>query len=81
MADSKQIALRVSPDSTPVFANIAQVSVSDEAVVLQFAYIRPHEPEGQLLSEVVLSPKHAIAFGRSLDATIKKHFTRHLTDK
>lgn len=52
--------------------------MSDDSVVIQFAYVRPNTAMGQLISEVVLSPKHAIDFSRALDATIKQHFTRHL---
>lgn len=65
-------------DATPAFSNATQVNVSDDSVILQFAYLRPNSPNGQLISEVVLSPKHAIDFSRALDATIKQHFTRHL---
>jgi hypothetical protein len=54
--------------------------VSDDAVVVQFAFVRPNTTSGQLLSEIILSPKHAIEFSRTLDATIKKHFTRHLSE-
>lgn len=65
-------------DTAPMFSNATQVSVSDDSVVFQFAYVRPNAPAGKLLAEVILSPKHAINFSRSLDSTIKKHFTRHL---
>jgi hypothetical protein len=65
-------------DTAPMFSNATQVSVSDDSVVFQFAYVRPNAPSGKLLAEVILSPKHAINFSRSLDSTIKKHFTRHL---
>lgn len=68
-------------DATPMFSNATQVSVSDDSVVLQFAYVRPNAPSGKLLAEVVLSPKHAINFSRALDTTIKKHFTRHLDEQ
>lgn len=67
------------PQNTkPAFSNATQVNVSDDSVILQFAYLRPNSPSGQLIAEVVLSPKHAIDFSRALDATIKQHFTRHL---
>jgi hypothetical protein len=65
-------------DTAPMFSNATQVSVSDDSVIFQFAYVRPNAPAGKLLAEVILSPKHAINFSRSLDSTIKKHFTRHL---
>jgi len=73
--------IRIAADDTaPMFSNGAQVSVSDDSVVLQFAYVRPNAPSGKLLAEVILTPKHAISFSRTLDATIKKHFTRHLEE-
>ncbi len=65
-------------DAKPVFCNASQVTVSDDSVVIQFAYLRPNASAGQLISEIVLSPKHAIEFSNTLDETIKKHFTRHL---
>jgi len=65
-------------DAKPGFSNATQVTVSDDSVVLQFAYLRPNATAGQLVSEIVLTPKHAIEFSKALDATIKKHFTRHL---
>lgn len=74
----KQIEIAISPDARPAFTNATQVTVSDDSVVIQFAYMRPGTKMGQLVSEVVLSPKHAIDFSRALDSTIKQHFTRHL---
>ena len=76
--EPKQIEIAITPDARPAFTNATQVTVSDDSVVIQFAYMRPNSPMGQLVSEVVLSPKHAIDFSRALDATIKQHFTRHL---
>lgn len=72
------IAVTVPPDTVPTFSNTTQITVSDDAVIMQFAYIRPNASSGQLISEIIMSPKHAIDFSRALDATIKKHFTRHL---
>lgn len=74
----KRINISIPAEATPSFSNATQVTVSDDSVVLQFAYVRPDTASGQLISEIVLSPKHAIDFSRSLDATIKQHFTRHL---
>lgn len=79
--DIKPIEIAISPDARPSFSNATQVTVSDDSVVIQFAYMRPNSPMGQLVSEVVLSPKHAIDFSRALDETIKKHFTRHLNEE
>lgn len=81
MADQKQIAITMPQNAKPAFSNATQVNVSDDSVILQFAYLRPNSPNGQLIAEVVLSPKHAIDFSRALDATIKQHFTRHLEEK
>ena len=78
MEDRKEIAIAIPPHASPSFSNATQVTVSDDSVVLQFAYVRPDSINGHLIAEIVLSPKHAIDFSRSLDATIKKHFTRHL---
>lgn len=74
------IAITIPQDTSPTFSNATQVTVSDDSVVLQFAYVRPDRTTGQLIAEIVLSPKHAIDFSRALDATIKQHFTRHLND-
>lgn len=79
METRKEIRI-AAEDAVPTFSNAAQVSVSDDSVVLQFAYVRPNAPSGKLLTEIVLSPKHAISFSRALDTTIKKHFTRHLNE-
>jgi hypothetical protein len=78
MTERKQIAISIPPTAKPTFSNATQVTVSDDSVVLQFAYVRPDTTTGQLISEIVLSPKHAIDFSRALDSTIKKHFTRHI---
>ena len=81
MTDQKQIAITMPQNAKPSFSNATQVNVSDDSVILQFAYLRPNSPSGQLIAEVVLSPKHAIDFSRALDATIKQHFTRHLENE
>jgi len=78
MAEQKQIPITMPQNARPTFSNATQVNVSDDSVILQFAYLRPNSPSGQLIAELVLSPKHAIDFSRALDATIKQHFTRHL---
>lgn len=74
----KQISVTIPVDAKPSFSNTTQITVSDDAVIIQFAYLRPNADAGTLVSEIVLSPKHAIDFSRALDATIKQHFTRHL---
>lgn len=75
----RAVPVAMPADSKPSFSNATQVTVSDDSVVIQFAYLRPNATAGQLVSEIVLTPKHAIEFSKALDATIKKHFTRHLT--
>ncbi|KND47395.1 MAG: hypothetical protein AB199_03125 [Parcubacteria bacterium C7867-004] len=76
----KQLPIVLPRDSRAHYVNATQVTVSDDSVIIQFAYVRPGSKEGQLVSEIALSPKHAIDFSRSLDSTIKKHFTRHLDE-
>ena len=80
MENTKQISVSIPKEGTPSFSNATQVTVSDDSVMLQFAYVRPNTESGQLVSEIVLSPKHAIEFSKALDATIKQHFTRHLDE-
>lgn len=76
----KQITIMLPPDARAMFSNATQVMVSDDSVIIQFAYVRPNTKEGHLISEISLSPKHAIEFSRALDSTIKQHFTRHLKE-
>ncbi len=68
------------PDAKAAFVNATQVTVSDDSVIIQFAYVRPNTKNGQLASEIALPPKHPIDFSRALDSTIKQHFTRHLRE-
>lgn len=79
-SETKQVTITLPADAKAAFSNATQVMVSDDAVIIQFAYVRPNTTTGQLISEITLSPKHAIEFSRSLDTTIKQHFTRHLGD-
>lgn len=83
MSDNQNppIEIAIHPNALPAFTNATQVTVSDDSVIIQFAYMRPNTTTGQLVSEVVLSPKHAIDFSRALDKTIKQHFTRHLENE
>ncbi|HEY0979741.1 MAG TPA: DUF3467 domain-containing protein [Candidatus Paceibacterota bacterium] len=78
--EKKQVTVAMPPNAKAAFVNATQVTVSDDAVILQFAYVRPNSEAGQLVAEIVLSPKHAIEFGKALDTTIKQHFTRHLAE-
>jgi ssRNA-specific RNase YbeY (16S rRNA maturation enzyme) len=79
--EQKQVPITIPSDAKPTFVNATQTTVTDDAVVLQFAYLRPQATTGQLIAEIVMSPKHAIDFSKALDATIKKHFTRHLPNE
>lgn len=79
--DKKEFRIVIPQDSRAEFVNATQVTVADDAVMIQLAYIRPHTKEGRVVSEVVLSPKHAIKFSKALDAAIKQHFTRHLGEE
>ncbi len=78
--EQKQISITTPKDALATFVNATQVTISDDSVIIQFAYVRPNTTSGQLVSEIVLSPKHAIEFSKALDSTIKQHFTRHLGD-
>ena len=81
MDEKKEINVQVNQEHMPVFANSINVNVSDDAVALQFLFVRPNTNQAKLVSEVIITPKHAIAFQKTLDATVKKHFTRHLDEK
>lgn len=74
----KQVQMHFPENHKPAFANIAQITVSNEEVTLQFAFVRPNASVGSLVGEIVLTPQHAIRFKNALDDTIKKHFTKHL---
>jgi hypothetical protein len=76
--DQQQVQVKVSDGHRPVFSNSAQINVADDEVTLQFLYVRRNTGQGTLMSEVVLSPQHAIKFQKALDDTLKKHFTKHL---
>lgn len=78
MEEKKQVNISVPVEAKPSFSNATQITVNNDTVTLQFAYVRPNTDQGQLMSEVVLTPKHAIDFQNALDATLKKHFTKHL---
>lgn len=75
---TEAVSVLVPENTKPAFSNTTQITVSDDSVIMQFAYVRPNAANGQLIAEIVMSPKHAIEFSRALDTTIKNHFTRHL---
>ncbi len=76
----KEIQIQVPRDMKPMYANSVKINVTDEEVMLQFAYLRPDQGTGVLVGDMVLSPKHAMRFQKALDETLKKHFTRHLPE-
>jgi ssRNA-specific RNase YbeY (16S rRNA maturation enzyme) len=78
--EKKQIQITIPSDARPTYVNSIKINVTDEEVMLQCALVRPEEGRGTLVSELVLSPKHAMRFQKALDATLKKHFTRHLPE-
>jgi hypothetical protein len=78
--EQKQVKINVPADSKPVYVNSIRINVTDEEVMLQCALVQPNEGRGTLVSELVLSPKHAMRFQKALDETLKKHFTRHLPE-
>lgn len=77
-SQKREIVVQEQKGHTPAFSNGVNITVADDAVMLQFLYIRPKGESAKLVSEVVLTPKHAITFQKLLEETIKKHFTRHL---
>ncbi len=77
----RQVRVTVPTDQIPTFSNSVQINVNDDSVVLQFLYVRPNTDQAALVSEVALTPQHAIKFQKTLDETIKRHFTRHLDGK
>ena len=76
--EQKQIQVKVSENHKPSFANSAQINVADEEVVLQFLFVRRNTNQATLVSEIVITPQHAMKFQKALDDTLKKHFTKHL---
>ncbi len=76
----KEIQIQIPNDLKPTYTNSVKINVTDEEVMLQFAYLRPEQGTGTLVGDIVLSPKHAMRFQKALDETLKKHFTRHLPE-
>lgn len=75
----QQIEVRHGVDKNPTFSNSVNIHVANDAVMLQFLYIRPGANQATLLDEIVLSPQHAIKLQGALDNTIKQHFTKHIS--
>ena len=76
--EKKELQVNASAEHKPTFSNAVQINVSNEEVVLQFMFVRPNTTQGNLVSEVVLTPQHAIRLQKSLDDTVKKHFTKEI---
>ena len=78
--NKNQLQVKVADDHKVTFSNSAQINVSDDEVALQFLYVRRNTGQGTLMSEIILTPQHAIKFQKALDDTLKKHFTKHLPE-
>jgi len=74
----RKLKLTVPENHIPAYANSVQINVSNEEVTLQFVFVRPNTDQGVLVSEVVITPNHAIKLQKALDDTVKKHFTKHI---
>lgn len=74
----RELKINVPTGHVPVYANSVQISVSNEEVTLQFLFVRPNTDHGLLVSEVVITPNHAMKLQKALDETVKKHFTKHI---
>ena len=77
---AKPLQVKIPESHKPSFSNSAHINVSNEEVLLQFLFVRRNTGEGALVSEIVLTPQHAIKFQKALSETIKKHFTKHLPE-
>ncbi len=73
--------IEIPQGNSPEFSNSVRMNVSNDAVTLQFAYLRPETTRGTLVSEVVLTPQHAIHFQKKLSDTLKQHFTQQFNEK
>jgi ssRNA-specific RNase YbeY (16S rRNA maturation enzyme) len=76
----KEIKIQIPNDLRTTYANSVKINVTDEEVMLQFAFVKVEQGTGSLVGDIVLSPKHAMRFQKALDETLKKHFTRHLPE-
>lgn len=74
----RELKITVPDKHTPTYANSVQINVSNEEVTLQFLFVRPNTEHGLLVSEVIITPNHAMRLQKALDETVKKHFTKHI---
>jgi len=72
---TKQLQVKIPEGHIPTFANSVQINVANEEVTLQFVFVRPNTSQGTMVSEVIITPRHAIKLQKALDSTIKQHFT------
>ncbi|MCH7597587.1 DUF3467 domain-containing protein [Patescibacteria group bacterium] len=75
---TKQLHVKVPENHIPTFANSVQINVANEEVTLQFIFVRPNTSQGTMVSEIIITPQHAIKLQKALDSTIKQHFTKHI---
>jgi len=75
---TKQLHVKMPENHIPTFANSVQINVTNEEVTLQFVFVRPNTNQGTMVSEVIITPQHAIKLQKALDSTIKQHFTKHI---
>lgn len=74
----KQLHVKMPENHIPTFANSVQINVTNEEVTLQFVFVRPNTNQGTMVSEIIITPQHAIKLQKALDSTIKQHFTKHI---
>ena len=54
-----------------VYANVANINVTQSEVVLNFIFANPHdEPKGTLVSRVIVSRRHALKIAKLLEETV-----------
>lgn len=76
--NSQEIRVEMPSGFTPEFSNSIRMNVSNDMVSFQFVYVRPDTNRGVIVSEVVLTPQHAIQFQKRLRDTLNKHFTEQI---
>jgi len=75
----KKITINVRQDLMKgVYANAVRLSVNDNEVLLDLAFIAKdkNEPYGELVSRVIISPKFARRLADSISNTLDLHIKR-----
>lgn len=54
-----------------VFSNIAQISSTDEIIIIDFAFVLPNSRKGNLVSKVIITKEHAKDLKRILSNNLK----------